>query len=47
VRTGAPANLINLFHTVVGHYVGCGWDAERILQHLQRFPNGIGGPLSE
>ena len=45
VRSGAPAgaNRSNLFHTVVGHYVGCGWDAEQILQHLQQFPDGIGG----
>src|SRR5262249_5144332 len=45
VRTGAPdgANRSNLFHTIVGHYVGCSWDAERILQHLQQFPGGIGG----
>ena len=45
VRTGAPdgANRSNLFHTVVGHYVGCGWTAEQILQHLQQFPDGIGG----
>jgi hypothetical protein len=42
---GAPAgaNRSNLFHTVVGHYVGCGWNAEQILQHLQQFPDGIGG----
>ena len=45
VRSGAPAgaNRSNLFHTVVGHYVGCGWPAEQILQHLQQFPDGIGG----
>ena len=45
VRNGAPAgaNRSNLFHTVVGHYVGCGWAAEQILQHLQQFPDGIGG----
>lgn len=45
VRAGAPegANRSNLFHTVVGHYVGCGWDAEQILRHLQQFPAGIGG----
>jgi hypothetical protein len=45
VRTGATegANRSNLFHTVIGHFVGCGWDAERILEHLQQFPNGIGG----
>jgi AAA domain len=42
---GAPAgaNRSNLFHTVVGHYVGCGWNAEQILQHLHKFPDGIGG----
>jgi hypothetical protein len=45
VRGGAPAgaNRSNLFHTVVGHYVGCGWSAERIFAHLQQFPDGIGG----
>ena len=45
VRTGAPdgANRSNVFHTVVGHYVGCDWTAEQILQHLQQFPDGIGG----
>jgi AAA domain len=44
VRTGAPegANRSNIFHGVVGHYVGCGWDVERILQHIQQFPGGIG-----
>ena len=44
VRCGAPegANRSNLFHTVVGHYVGCGWDVERILAHLQQYPDGIG-----
>jgi hypothetical protein len=44
VRTGAPegANRSNMFHTVVGHYVGCGWDVERIVAHLQQFPHGIG-----
>ena len=45
VRSGAPAgaNRSNVFHTVVGHYVGCGWNAEQILQHLRQFPDGIGG----
>ena len=40
VRNGAPegANRSNLFHTVIGHYVGCGWDIERILAHLQQYP---------
>jgi AAA domain len=45
VREGAPpeANRSNLFHTIVGHYFGCGWDVEKIFTHLQQFPNGIGG----
>jgi hypothetical protein len=44
VRNGAPegANRSNTFHTIVGHYVGCGWDVARILEHLQQFPHGIG-----
>ena len=33
----------NLFHTIVGHYHGCGWSAEEIEQHLGQFPAGIGG----
>ena len=32
-----------MFHTVVGHYLGCGWSVEQILQHLRQFPDGIGG----
>ena len=45
VREGAPAgeNRSDLFHTIVGHYFGCGWSAEQILAHLQQFPDGIGG----
>jgi hypothetical protein len=45
VRAGAPpgANRSDLFHTIVGHYTGCGWDAERIFEHLAQFPDGIGG----
>ena len=45
VREGAPAgkNRSDTFHTIVGHYLGCGWDAERIFAHLQQFPTGIGG----
>jgi AAA domain len=27
---------------IVGHYLGCGWSAEQILEHLQQFPDGIG-----
>jgi len=44
VREGAPeiANRSELFHTIVGHYVGCGWDVEKIFAHLQQFPDGIG-----
>ena len=43
MRTGAPegANRSDVFHTVVGHYLGCGWTAEQILAHLQQFPQGI------
>src|SRR5262249_48381756 len=43
VRTGAPegANRSDVFHTVIGHYLGCGWTAEQILVHLQQFPQGI------
>ena len=45
VREGAPAgkNRSETFHTIVGHYLGCGWDVERIFTHLQQFPSGIGG----
>jgi hypothetical protein len=44
VRTGAPdgANRSDVFHSIIGHYVGCGWDVEQILGHLQQFPDGIG-----
>ena len=45
VREGAPAgtNRSDVFHTIVGHYVGCGWDVDRIFEHLQEHPQGIGG----
>src|SRR5262249_18435859 len=33
----------NLFHTIVGHYRGCGWSAEQIFAHLEQFPDGVGG----
>jgi hypothetical protein len=48
VRNGAPAgaNRSDVFHGIVGHYVGCGWSVEQIHEHLQQFPNGIGRPLS-
>jgi AAA domain len=44
VRVGASegANRSDVFHTVVGHYVGCEWDVDRIFEHLQQFPDGIG-----
>jgi hypothetical protein len=44
VRTGAPpgVNRSDTFHTIVGHYLGVGWDADQILAHLGQFPNGIG-----
>src|SRR5262249_20575449 len=44
VREGAPAgtNRSDVFHAIIGHYVGCGWQAERILEHLQQYPDGIG-----
>src|SRR5262249_45474224 len=44
VRTGAPegANRSDTFHMVIGHYLGCGWDSERILAHLEQHPHGIG-----
>ena len=43
--TGAPdgANRSDMFHTVVGHYLGCGWSVEQILAHLRQFPDGIAG----
>jgi hypothetical protein len=45
VREGAPAekNRSEVFHTIVGHYIGVGWEVEQIFAHLQQFPNGIGG----
>src|SRR5262249_38401148 len=44
VRAGVPdgANRSNVFHTVIGHYIGCGWDEERIFHHLAEHPRGIG-----
>jgi AAA domain len=45
VREGPPAgaNRSDVFHAIVGHYVGCGWNADRIFEHLQEHPQGIGG----
>jgi hypothetical protein len=44
VREGAPAgrNRSDIFHAIIGHYTGCGWGAEQILEHLQQFPDGVG-----
>ena len=45
VREGGPpeANRSELSHTIVGHYLGVGWDLEKIFEHIQQFPGGIGG----
>jgi hypothetical protein len=42
VREGVTAhgNRSDTFHTIVGHYLGCGWNVEQILEHLQQFPEG-------
>jgi hypothetical protein len=36
-------NRSDVFHAIVGHYVGCNWDVDRVFEHLQQFPDGIGG----
>ena len=41
-RTGRGTNRSDVFHAIVGHYVGCGWDLKRILAHLEQHPEGIG-----
>jgi hypothetical protein len=45
VREGAlpGTNRSDVFHMIVGHYAGCGWDTERIFEHLAQHPQGIGG----
>jgi len=45
VREGplAGANRSDVFHTIVGHYIGVGWDVDRIFEHLQEHSQGIGG----
>jgi hypothetical protein len=35
-------NRSNIFHTVVGHYLGCGWGVDQIIEHLAQYSNGIG-----
>ena len=49
VRAGAPAgeNRSDLFHAIVGHYVGVGWRPEQIFAHMQEFPDGMGGRYLE
>jgi hypothetical protein len=44
VREGAPAgaNRSDAFHSVVGHYLGCGWSVEQIVSLLEQHPDGIG-----
>jgi AAA domain len=44
VREGPPAgtNRSDVFHAIVGHYVGCGWQVDRILEHLKQSPDGVG-----
>ena len=44
VQHGVPdgANRSNVFHAIVGHYLGCGYSVEQIFEHLQQFPDGIG-----
>ena len=44
VRAGAPAgeNRSDVFHTIVGHYTGCGWPILQTFEHLVQFPDGIG-----
>jgi hypothetical protein len=45
VREGAPAgaNRSDIFHAIVGHYVGCGWSDEQIVALLEQYPDGIDG----
>src|SRR5262249_38164862 len=38
----ADGNRSDVFHAIVGHYAGCGWDVDRIVEHLQEHPQGIG-----
>ena len=45
VREGATAgaNRSDMFHMVVGHYLGCGWSVEQIDEHLRQYPDGVAG----
>ena len=44
IRNGAPpgSDRSAVFHAIIGHLSGCGWDAERIFEHVGQFPDGIG-----
>jgi hypothetical protein len=44
VEEGAPEgiNRSDLFHGIIGHLIGCGWDPEQIIEHIGQFPDGIG-----
>jgi hypothetical protein len=44
VREGAPAgaNRSDIFHAIVGHYVGVGWNIDQIFEHLTEYSQGIG-----
>ena len=44
IRVGAPAgeNRSDVFHTIVGHFTGCGWTTAQTFEHMQQFPSGIG-----
>ena len=44
IRNGAPpgGDRSAVFHAIIGHLSGCGWDAERIFEHVGQFPDGIG-----
>jgi hypothetical protein len=39
----AGANRSDMFHMVVGHYLGCGWSVEQIDEHLRQYPDGVAG----
>jgi hypothetical protein len=43
VREGPPpgTNRSDVFHAIIGHYVGCGWQVDRIFELLQQYPDGI------
>src|SRR5262245_47066202 len=45
VRDGASdgANRSDTFHAIVGHYLGCGWTIEQIVDLFEQYPDGIGG----